>query len=127
MAKENNKQNKNQDKDGKGKSGCCAGCLGCGVLFFIAFILAMVFVCVPVYQKYEDDISSNTFVNKLRNALGDKIDEWNFRYIRPAQEKAMELQQRAEDIKSDVKDVIDNPKLIIEKAENLVDEPLLDD
>ena len=39
----------------------------------------------------------------------------------------MELQQRAEDIKSDVKDVIDNPKLIIEKAENLVDEPLLDD
>jgi hypothetical protein len=47
------------------------------------------------------------------------------------QDKAYELQQQVSDtvnkVKSNVQDAVDNPKLIIEKAEEIIDEPLLDD
>lgn len=115
MAKEKEKK-KEKEKDGKGKSSC----LGCLTLLLIIIVLLGIFIGYPFYKRYENEISSNTFVEKFRNDVADKIDEWNFRFIRPAQDKAEEIQEEA-------KEVIENPQLIIEKAEQVFDEPLLDD
>ena len=130
MAKENNK-NIPKDNDGKGKSSCCcAGCLGMMVISLITWILIAAFIIVPIYKKYGDDIKSHGLAHELRNILADKIDEWNYRYIRPAQDKVYDLRQGTEEAvenaKQKVKDLAKNPDLIIEKIEDAADDALLD-
>ena len=126
MAKKNVKESQ-EKSDGKGKSSCCcAGCLAYMVISIIICVLIIIFIIVPFYKKYEEQINSNGITYELRNILADKIDDWNYRYVRPVQDKVQELQEDTREAVDKAKEKLHkttkNPELIVEEVkEGLLD------
>lgn len=142
MAKSKDKSKNNQDSDGKGKGGCCGTFLGCSVIMLITTVILVIFVVIPLSKKYDDEISSNQFLSKIRTRIGDKIDEWNYKYVRGVRAKVNEVSEdtseayhetKSEVIKEtkkavkEAKKYSNDPKLIIDKANDLLPEPLIED
>lgn len=115
-----------QSKDGKGQGGCCGCCIGCSVL--IALVIAFVagFYIVPTLR--DNDWSMEVFPQKIKEfriRLGNKIDDWNYRYIKvkdAVEDKVDELEDKAENVADNVKR---KSKKAAKKVKNTV-KPLVD-
>ncbi len=112
-----------ESKDGKGNGGCCGCCLGCLVVFAILAAFVLGFWIVPVLR--DNNWSFEVFprkVDEFRTRLGNKIDDWNYRYIK--------LKNTTEEVVEETEDKIDAVKekgaKAVKKGKKLV-EPLIED
>lgn len=121
MADENTQSN-----DGKGRGGCCGCCIGCSVLLAIIAAFLLGFYVVPTLR--DNKWSPEIFPQKLREfrtRLGNKIDDWNYRFIKvkdTVEDEVDDLEDKAEDI---IEDVEKKGKKAVKKTKSLV-EPLVD-
>lgn len=91
-----------QSKDGKGQGGCCGCCIGCMVIIALGIAFIAGFYIVPTLR--DNGWSLEVFPQKIkefRRSLGNKIDDWNYRYIKvkdTVEEEVDELEDKAEDV-----------------------------
>ena len=115
-----------QSKDGKGQGGCCGCCIGCFVLIALAVAFVTGFYVVPTLR--DNNWSLDVFPQKIKEfrvRLGNKIDDWNYRYIKvkdTLEEKADDLEDKVEDTADKVKET---GKKAAKKVKNAV-KPLVD-
>ena len=122
-----------ESKDGKGQGGCCGCCIGCFVIIALLIAFLLGFYIVPVLRDNNWDFE--VFPQKVREfriRLGNKIDDWNYRFIKvrdnvegivdDAEEKVDKLEDKIEFVTEKVKKT---GKKTIKKTEKLI-EPLAD-
>lgn len=112
----------NQSRDGKGQGGCCGCFIGCAVIIALLIAFLAGFYFVPMLR--DNDWSPDVFPQKIkefRTRLGNKIDDWNYRYIKvkdAVEEGVEELEEKAET-------AVKKGKKAAKKVKNAV-EPLVD-
>lgn len=110
----------NQSKDGKGQGGCCGCFIGCSVLIALLIAFLAGFYIVPMLR--DNGWSPDVFPQKIkefRTRLGNKIDDWNYRYIKvkdAVEDEVDELEDKAEA-------AVEKGKKAVKKVRNTV-EPL---
>lgn len=112
-----------ESKDGKNSGGCCGCIIGCSVVFAILIAFVLGFWIVPMLR--DNDWSIEVFPRKVREfriRLGNKIDDWNYRYIK-LKDTAEEVVDETED---KIEDAAEKGKKMVKKGKKMI-EPLVED
>lgn len=117
----------NESKDGKGQGGCCGCCIGCAVVIALLIAFLLGFYIVPVMRDngWSFDVFSQK-IREFRTRLGDKIDDWNYRFIKVKDVAEEEVREIEEKTVSVVKKVKEKTGKAVRKSRNAV-EPLVSD